>query len=46
MKQEWKTYLRVGIAAFLVYLCIYYWDALAGLLVLLPTPPNRLHSAA
>ena len=34
MKQEWKTYLRVGIAAFLVYLCIYYWDALAGLLAL------------
>ena len=36
MHIEWKTCLRVGVSAFLLYLAIYYWagvSALAGLLI-------------
>ena len=36
MHIEWKTCLRVGVSAFLVYLAIYYWSGvatLAGLLI-------------
>ena len=32
MKKEWKICLRVGISAFLLYLCITYWPKVAGLL--------------
>ena len=32
MKIEWKTCLRVGVSAFLLYLCIQYWQNVAGLL--------------
>ncbi len=35
MKLDWKTCRRVGIAAFLLYLAIYYWKAVSGLLGLL-----------
>lgn len=31
MKHEWKNYIRVGVTAFVVYLCIRHWgDALKG----------------
>ena len=36
MHIEWKTCLRVGVSAFLLYLAIYYWSGvatLAGLLI-------------
>lgn len=29
MKEQWRNYLGFGIAAFLVYLAIHYWDAFA-----------------
>ena len=32
MKLNWKTYLKIGIGIFLLYLCIYYWPSVAGLL--------------
>ncbi len=31
MKIEWKSCFRIGISAFLLYLCITYWGAFAGL---------------
>lgn len=31
MKIEWKSCLKVGVSVFLLYLCIRYWGALAGL---------------
>lgn len=34
MKADWKTCFRVGAAAFLLFLCIHYWDAVAGILSL------------
>ena len=30
MKIDWKTCLRVGVSAFLLYLCIQYWQNVAG----------------
>ncbi len=30
MKIEWKTCLKVGISAFLLYLCVRYWGAVSG----------------
>ncbi len=39
MKIEWKTCLKVGISAFLLYLCIQYWGAVSGFI-------GRLLSAA
>ena len=35
MKIEKKTLLHIGIAAFLLFLAIYYWSAVAGFLTLL-----------
>lgn len=35
MKLEWKTCLRVGISAFALFLCIYYWGPFMSLLSLL-----------
>ena len=32
MKVEWKTCLRIGLSAFLLYLCIFYWQSVAGVL--------------
>ena len=35
MKHEWKNYIRVGVTAFVLYLCIRHWDdalSSAGLL--------------
>lgn len=32
MKIEWKTCLKIGVSAFLLYLCILYWGAFSGLL--------------
>lgn len=32
MKPEWKTCLRIGVSAFVLYLCISYWDAVASFL--------------
>lgn len=32
VKLEWKTCIKVGVSLFLLYLCIHYWPALAGLL--------------
>lgn len=31
-KVDWKTCLKVGVTVFLVYLCIHYWDGVAGFL--------------
>lgn len=31
MKVEWNSCFRVGISVFLLYLCIHYWAAVAGL---------------
>ncbi len=31
---SWKTCLRVGVSAFLLFLCIRYWDVAVGLLLL------------
>lgn len=30
MKIEWKTCFKVGISIFLLYLCIHYWEKVAG----------------
>lgn len=35
MKLDWKTCFRVGISAFLLFLCIHYFDNLTGLLSLI-----------
>lgn len=35
MKIEWKTCLRVGVSAFLLFLCIHYWDTFSNLVTLL-----------
>lgn len=32
MKPDWKTCLRVGLSAFALYLCVYYWPAVARVL--------------
>ena len=32
MKLKWKTCLKIGVSIFLLYLCIYYWPQVAGLL--------------
>lgn len=32
MKVEWKSCFRIGVSAFLLYLCITYWTAFSGLL--------------
>ncbi len=32
MKLSWKTCLKVGLSVFIVYLCIHYWPAVAGVL--------------
>lgn len=31
MKVEWKSCFRIGVSAFLLYLCITYWTAFSGL---------------
>ena len=33
MKVEWKNCIRVGVSAFLLFLCIYHWPAVAGVIV-------------
>ncbi len=33
MKIEWKTCLKIGISAFLLYLCIHYWTFVSGALL-------------
>lgn len=33
MKIEWKTCLRAGVSVFLLFLCIHYWNAAAGILL-------------
>ncbi len=33
LKIDTKTILKIGIAAFLLYICIYYWETVANLLV-------------
>ena len=33
MKPSWKACLRVGVSVFVLYLCIHYWSAVAGLAV-------------
>ena len=30
MKTEWRSCFRIGVSAFLLYLCITYWPAFAG----------------
>lgn len=35
MKFEWKTGVRIGVCAFVLFLCMYYWDAVAGVFSLL-----------
>ena len=35
MELNWKTCRRVGLAAFLLYLAIYYWKSVSGLIGLL-----------
>ncbi len=32
MKLEWKTCLKIGVTAFVLFLCIHYWDAFMKLL--------------
>ena len=32
MKPDVKTCFRVGLSIFVLYLCIHYWDAVAGIL--------------
>lgn len=32
MKLEWKTCLKIGVSIFVLYLCIYYWSAVGGLI--------------
>lgn len=32
MKIKWKSCFKVGVSIFLLYLCIYYWPSVAGLL--------------
>lgn len=32
MKMEWKTCFRICASVFLLYLCIFYWEGLSGLL--------------
>ena len=34
MKHEWKSYLRLGVTAFLLYLAIHYWDNVSSLAAL------------
>lgn len=34
MKPSWNTCLRVGVSAFLLFLCVHYWDAVARFLAL------------
>jgi len=35
MRVEWKSCFRVGVSAFLLYLCIHYWSGAAGLITTL-----------
>ena len=32
MKVGWKSCIRIGVSAFLLYLCIYYWPAVSGII--------------
>ncbi len=32
MKIEWKTFFKIGISIFLLYLCIYYWSGVSSFL--------------
>jgi len=32
MKIGWKSCIRIGVSAFLLYLCIYYWPAVSGII--------------
>lgn len=34
MKPSWNTCLRVGVSAFILFLCVHYWPAAAGILSL------------
>lgn len=34
VKPSWNTCLRVGVSAFLLFLCVHYWDAVARFLAL------------
>ena len=33
MKIEWKSCFRLGVSAFVLYLCVVYWPSFAGLSV-------------
>ena len=33
MKVEWKSCIRIGVSAFLLFLCIYHWPAVAGVIL-------------
>lgn len=35
MKIEWKTCCRIGVSIFLLFLCIHYWNAAAGIFVMM-----------
>ena len=45
MKTETKKYLKIGVGILLLYLCIHYWDKLAGVLRLCSPPHLRCSSA-
>ena len=32
MKLDWKTCFRICASVFVLYLCIFYWESLAGLI--------------
>lgn len=42
MKLEWKTCLRLGVTAFLLYLATYYWEKIAGFAGMLLTASGAL----
>lgn len=42
MKVEWKTLWKIGVSIFLLYLCMTYWKAVAGLLGMVVTAASPL----
>lgn len=42
MKLEWKTCIRLGITAFLLYLAIYYWEPITGMAAMIVQAASTL----
>lgn len=42
MKTQWKTFIKIGITAFALYLCIHYWPTVEGLFALLAATAQPL----